>query len=123
MNTKSAADAYLQGAVENAPPVKIIRMLYQGALRFLGQAIEAEPGSIEFRDRISNVDDIVTELRLALVSGPDPVLCEQLESLYLFVESRLIQATRDQEVEPLTEARQILTTLAEAWKQIELQTT
>ena len=42
MNSKDASKAYFEATVENAPPVQIIRLLYQGALRFLGQALAVE---------------------------------------------------------------------------------
>ncbi|MFT5048635.1 MAG: flagellar protein FliS [Chlamydiales bacterium] len=120
MDSKAVADAYRQGSIENAPPIKIIRMLYQGALRFLTEAIAAGADSVIFRDRVARTDQIVTELRLALVADADPSLCENLENLYLFVESCLIDAMRNQTTEPLASARKILTTLGEAWKEVEI---
>ena len=38
MLPNNPAQAYQSAAIENAPPLKVIRMLYAGALRFLGQA-------------------------------------------------------------------------------------
>jgi len=122
MDSKAVAEAYRQGSVENAPPIKIIRMLYQGALRFLAEAIGADPNSIVFRDRVSRTDQIVTELRLALVADPDPALCENLEKLYLFVESCLIEAMSELSTEPLVKARGILSVLGDAWEQVEIST-
>lgn len=119
MNSKSVTDTYFRETVENAPPVKLLRMLYQGAIRSLTQAIEAGPGAKAFLDGVFRTDEIVTELRLALRPELAADLCEQLESLYVFVEGQLIEAQRETSVEPLKAARSILGTLAEAWNQVD----
>jgi hypothetical protein len=36
---RHAADQYLESAVESAPPVKLVRMLVEGAVRFLDRAL------------------------------------------------------------------------------------
>lgn len=121
MNTKSAADAYMRGSVESAPPIKIVRMLYQGAVRALAQAKAAGTESVEFQTRIGHADEIVTELRLALRPEFGAEQCANLESLYLFIQDRLVQARCDRESGPVDEAREILETLLEAWNQVEIQ--
>ena len=121
MNTKSAADAYMRGSIESAPPIKIVRMLYQGAVRALLQAKAAGTDSVEFQTRIGHADEIVTELRLALRPEFGAEQCANLEGLYLFVQDRLTLARADREAGPLDEAREILETLLEAWNQVEIQ--
>ncbi len=125
MNQKDASRAYLTATIENAPPIQIVRLLYQGALRFLGQAMAVEGGPTDpkFRPLIRRVEDIVVELRLALdqeAAGDDEVP-QNLERLYLYCEDELFRAQLDQSLEPLENVKQVLMVLLDAWKQVELQ--
>lgn len=123
-NHAHAAEAYLASAVENAPPIKIVRMLYQGALRFLLQA-EAEDSTAptsSFVEHCSNVDAIVAELRLAL--EPDhgnPEIVDNLTQLYLFCEGELQRAMIERSKAPLAGVKKVLGILLEAWEQVEIQ--
>ncbi len=118
-----AAEAYLTASVENAPPIKIVRMLYQGALRFLLQAEAEDPSDphSKFIEFCGYADAIVAELRLSLrddVGGED--VGEQLEGLYLFCEGELTRAMLDRTVEPLPGVRTVLAKLLEAWQHVEV---
>ena len=121
-----AAEAYLTASVENAPPIKIVRMLYQGALRFLLTAEAEDPSdpSSAFIENCGNADAIVAELRLSLredVGGEE--LVEQLKSLYLFCETEIARAMVERIVEPLPGVRNVLVKLLEAWQQVEVEST
>ena len=120
----TAAEAYLSSSVENAPPIKIVRLLYQGAIRFLGQAAledSRDPRS-KFIKLLSDADAIVAELRLSLDrSAGSPDVVENLESLYLFCEGEIQQAMLDRSAEPLGGAKAVLETLLEAWSKVEVE--
>lgn len=123
MNSKTAAEAYRNESIGNAPPIKIIRMLYQGAIRFLDQAQREDPADPQssFVGFLGRADDIVTELRCCLAAEHAPELCANLERLYLFVEEQITAAMNERSKEPLAPARDVLTTLLDAWKTIEVQ--
>ena len=119
-----AAEAYLASAVENAPPIKIVRMLYQGALRFIMQAEgeDAAAPSSSFVQFCSDADAIVAELRLALDAGHgSPEVVDSLTQLYLFCEAELQRAMIDRSPAPLAGVKQVLTTLLEAWDTVEIE--
>lgn len=119
-----AAEAYLASAVENAPPIKIVRMLYQGALRFIIQAEgeDAAAPSSSFVQFCSDADAIVAELRLALDAGHgSPEVVGSLIQLYLFCERELQRAMIDRSPAPLAGVKQVLTTLLEAWETVEIK--
>jgi flagellar protein FliS len=122
MSYSDAAQAYKQEAIASAPPVKVVRLLYQGALRFLDRAMASSPQDprSHFVDAVSRADAIVTELRLALDKSQAPAVAESLERLYLFVEAQLQQALKDRRTEPLQHARKVLSTLLDGWERIEL---
>ena len=122
MKPDSAANAYREEALETAPPIKIVRLLYKGALRFLDRALAvdpADPGS-EFVALVSRADAIVSELRLSLDAERAPQVAEPLCELYLFVEDQLQRAMRERDPSRLLPARKVLATLDEAWVKIEV---
>ena len=121
----NAAAAYRQNAVESAPPIKIVRMLFEGALRFLEQAqgFDAETETVQFNDRLRRAEAIVAELRLSLDVERAPELCGQLESLYLFVEDELREAFLERDKARVANAKEILANLAEAWNQVKVDAT
>ena len=119
-----AAEAYLRNSVESAPPIKIVRMLYQGALRFIIQAEgeDAAAPSSSFVQFCSDADAIVAELRLALDAGHgSPEVVGSLTQLYLFCERELQRAMIDRSPAPLAGVKQVLTTLLEAWETVEIK--
>ncbi|MBL4770063.1 MAG: flagellar export chaperone FliS [Planctomycetes bacterium] len=125
MNKQEASQAYLAATIENAPPIQIIRLLYQGALRYLGQANQVEQinSSSEFTALLGNVDDIVVELRLALDygTGNDDEVPRNLERLYLFCEDELSRAQVERSKEPLGNIKHVLELLLDAWRNVEVQ--
>ena len=123
MDPRSAASVYKQASIENAPPLKIIHLLYEGALRFLGEAETGDPkaNSQRFGNALSRVSEILSELRVALDHEAAPELSKNLESLYLFAEAQLVEARLGLTVEPLSAARDVLETLLDGWKQLEVE--
>ncbi len=122
MNIQSAAAAYRESAVESAPPIKIVHMMYEGALRLLEHAERLDPqaDAQAFSEKLNRADAIVSELRISLEPTHAPELAERLSALYLFVEERIRDALLDRTVEPLTAARDVLTTLLDGWKKLEV---
>ena len=120
--TNPAIEAYKNMSFEAAPPLKILRMLYAGALRFLEQAraFDPETEGPDFNDRVSRADAIVSELRCAIEPTHAPDLAEQLDQLYAFVEMQINHAVVEQRVEPLDGAHRVLSMLKEAWDEVEV---
>ena len=122
MNSQDAVQAYKNESIENAPPLKLVRLLYQAALRHIDTAARSNPAdpASPFIDALCCADLVVSELRLALDKGPAPTVSGNLEQLYLFVEDTLQQAMRDRSTSGLVGARNVLATLLDAWTQVEL---
>lgn len=117
-----AAAAYRTAHFENAPPLKLVQMLYEGALRFLDQAegaLAADQGA-RFQERCLRAVAIVTELRAALDPVQAPELAANLESLYQFAEEAIRNAMRTDSSAPFTPARDVLRTLLDGWKRLEI---
>ena len=118
----AAAAAYKSANVENAPPLKLVRMMYEGALRFLEQAESAHGAgdAARFQERCLRAQAIVAELRLALDPAAAPELAANLDSLYLFAEGEIRAAILGEVPTPLRPARDVLATLLDGWKRLEV---
>ena len=121
---RSVASAYRQATLENAPPIKIVRLLYEGAIRFLDRAAAADPREARggFTTSCSRADAIVNELRCSLDHSVQPATSLDLDRLYLFVQDRIAQAVIDRTAEPLPAARHVMARLLEGWTQVEVAT-
>lgn len=124
MNHTAAADVYRRSAVENAPPIKVVRLLYEGALRFLAKARECDPRDprSEFIEYASRADQIVNELRASLDHSLNDEVTESLEQLYLFCGSELSKAVLERTSAPIAAVERVLRTLLHAWQHVETET-
>ncbi len=122
MNTKSAADAYSNASFESAPPLKIVRMMYTGAIRFIEQAelVDPQKDPGDFCDKLARAEAVVSELRVSLNEGHSPELSKNLTDLYIFVEGCIREAFLEQKVDLLLPARKVLSTLLDGWSQVEM---
>jgi flagellar protein FliS len=122
MNPRDAASAYRESSIENAPPIKVVRMLYPGALRFLerAEAESVDPTSAQYLYLLARSEAIVAELRLALDPKHAPAIAENLEQLYLFCEERLRDAGLQKSKAALPEVRKVLSDLLDAWQRVEV---
>jgi flagellar protein FliS len=122
MNPRSAAETYRRQSIENAPPAKVVQLLYAGALRFLDQALACDPRAAgrAFAESLARADEIVIELRLALDPSAAPELAASLQQLYFYVEERLAEASAKREHAPLLVARDVLGRLQQGWASIEI---
>ena len=110
-------DSYRRIEVEIRTPLELVVMLYDGALRFTGDARSAiERGDVlTRRTGITRALAIVSELQSTLDIKAGGDLAMSLDSLYTFVTDRLTEASVKQDVQPLDEAIRVLATLREGW--------
>jgi len=110
---------YFDDEVLSADPLKLVQLLYRGALDSIVAARRhLRNGDIRARSRaISKAMTIVTELTLSLNRQAAAELSRNLAGLYDYVQKLLIQANARQSEPPLIEAERLLSTLLEAWTQ------
>ena len=123
MTPKDPTQAYRQAAIENAPPLKLVQLLYQGTLRFLHEARTAhEAGDLpHFNDRVGRAQAVVSELRSSLDMSQGPDLCDQLDALYTFSQGCLTEAIIERSPDHLDAVEQVMRTLLEAWRELDFQ--
>ena len=115
-----ALDSYRQTQVQASSPLEQVVLLYDGALRFMGEARNA----VERRDiasrrvAINRALAIVGELRgtLDLERGGD--IASSLLRLYGYVQDRLMDAVIHHDVRGIDDAMKVVTTLRDAWRTI-----
>jgi flagellar protein FliS len=117
--TYSNTNRYLETTVLSADPVKLVCMLYRGAIEATASARRhLKDGDIRQRSRqIMRAVAIVQELSRSL----DPQYQEisrPLGDLYAYMHGRLLEANSKQIDAPLAEVEQLLTTVLEGWNTV-----
>lgn len=120
MSMSFAALQYQNTRVTTASPVAIVVSLYDGAIRFLREAITRhEQGDVAKRGvALSKAHAIVSELTISLDHERAPEMSAQLASLYDFVLKCITDATAKADPAPLEGAIRVLTSLRSAWSEL-----
>src|SRR3954471_1143966 len=110
-------DAYRRTEATSRSPLELVVMLYDGALRFVGEARDgAARGDRVARIRgVSKAIAIVNELQSTLNLDAGGDVAKQLDSMYLYVIGRLVDCNTKNDATALDEVQRLLTTLREGW--------
>jgi len=110
-------DRYLETEVFGADPIKLVCMLYRGAIEATAAARRhLNAGEIRERSReIMRVAAILRELSQSLDAQYETV-SRPLGDLYAYMLKCLLEANAQQIDAPLVEVEQLLSTLLEGWK-------
>lgn len=114
-----AYNAYNNNHVQIESPERLIEMLYEGILRFSGQAIKAiQDGDLEKRTYwINRVNAIFTELLNSLDYDSGGEISHYLSGLYLQQMKNLSQANIDNDRQKLDEVVNVTKNLLETWRE------
>lgn len=114
-------DAYRKATVDTSDNVKLVSLLFDGAVNFLKVA----RGKMEQRDiagkgiYIGKVTAIVGELSSSLNMEEGGEIARNLRRLYDFVLGRLLKANLKNDIAALNEAERVLEMLRQGWKEME----
>lgn len=120
MGYENAKNSYLKNQVMSASPNKLIEMLYQGAIK----SVKIAEIAIENNDaknahkELVRAQDILMELKNSLNTEVESDVTSNLESLYDFMNGRLVKANVNKDQALLPPVVTMLTELLDAWKQI-----
>jgi len=116
----SGYQAYQKNKYETASPHRLIAMLYEGALRFMNQAIQKiEQSDIEASNiAINRAQDIVYELIACLNFDQGKEIANNLNNLYRYTIDLLIKGNIEKNTDALREAMSIISEIKDAWNQI-----
>jgi flagellar protein FliS len=121
MLTSSApTNAYLRTQVQSSTPLERVVMLYDAAIRALDGARESmtQHDLLARRAAISKLLAIVTELQNTLDLDRGGKIAQDLDRLYDFVLTRILDALTSQQPAGLDDARRVLVPLRDAWQAI-----
>ncbi len=110
---------YLETEVFSADPVKLVCMLYRGAIDAIGAA-RRHLKAREIRERSRQIMRAIAILReLTRSLDPQyPEISQPLHELYAYMQTRLLEANARQIDEPLAEVERLLSTLYDGWKDV-----
>lgn len=114
--------AYIETEILTADPVKLVQMLYRGAMEAVGDA-RAKLAIRDIKGRsaaVTKAVEILAELSSSLDHERGGELSVSLAALYDFVQRRLLAGNQEQSDRPLAEAERVLETLGEAWMGLEV---
>ena len=113
-------NAYKKASVNTLDQTKLIIMLYDGAIKNASFAVEhMKSGQIEkVHDCLIKTKNIVTELMATLNLDRGGDIAKNLQSLYSYMFSQLIEANMNKKTEPVVIVIDLLKELRAAWTQI-----
>ena len=111
---------YENAAVTTQNKGRLIIMLYDGAIKFLNQAIHAlETGDMEAKGKyIGRAQEIVIELNTILNMEDGGEISQNLRKLYNFILQHLTQANIKRDTQMILEVINLLKELNTGWKAI-----
>lgn len=114
-----AAATYRRMEVETRSQLELVALLYDGALRFVGQSRAAiERGDIAARgEAVSRALAIIGELQSTLNLDKGGDIAAELDRLYVYITERLLEITTTGNAAICDELQKLLAPLSEAWKQ------
>jgi flagellar protein FliS len=120
MSYAQAAATYQRNAVMTASPEKLVKMLYDGAIKNLEQAragIEdpQTARSQEVGNALSKAMGIIGELRASLDHAAGGDISRNLDSLYEFSLDQLSKANLERSADGVIASLQVMRTLKEGW--------
>ncbi len=117
MTPSDARKEYISSRVAAATPMELTRMLYEGAMQSVQEAVAAHrAGDILARgNAVTKAVEILGELRFSLRREAAPQYCDTLAGLYGYLQNRLIQAHAEKSESMLQEVVQLIQTLLEGW--------
>ena len=112
--------AYKENAVTTQTRGRLIVLLYEGAIKFLRQAIgELESGNFMEKGRyINKAQAIITELNSCLDMDSGGEIAQNLRKLYNFMSTHLDEANLKRDPQRIHDVITCLSDLNEGWKAI-----
>jgi flagellar secretion chaperone FliS len=109
---------YQNNSVNTASPGELTLMLYNGCLKFINLAKKAmEDKNSEVKNiNIQKAQNIVNELMVTL--NMDVKVSKNLQSLYDYLNRRLMEANIRNDVSILNEVEEFMTEFRDTWKQV-----
>jgi len=114
------AQAYKETQIKTANQIRLIVMLYDGAIRNINLALDSLAGGHKRFDAVNThllaAQDILSELMASLDFDRGGALARNLFSLYSFMNRQLLDGNLRKEAAPLGVVKKLLGELRDAWE-------
>lgn len=116
-NAARTAETYKQQQIMTATPEGLTLMLFNGALKFLAESIDATKKKEYERANVTCIkaQNIISEFRVTLKMEYD--VSRGLMALYNYIHECLVEGNMKEDIGKLEEAKGILTELRDTWYQ------
>lgn len=123
MYRNASPQAYRESAVMTASPTQLVVMLYDGAGRFLRQAValQQEGRATEANAPLARAQAIVEELLATLDVERGGEIATRLQAIYVFALGVFTDQRFKPDPEELTKIVELLAELRQSWAQIATQ--
>lgn len=123
MYRSATPNAYRETAVMTASPIQLVVMLYDGANRFLKQAIAAHEHDqpLKASAPLGRAQAIVEELFATLDVERGGDIASRLGGIYVFCLSEMADARMEAKPDRLHEVVRLLSELRDSWSQVAAQ--
>jgi len=122
VNANEPANAYREIQIKTANQIRLIVMLYDGAIRHINLAVDAFAEGHRRYDAVNShviaAQDILSELMASLDFEKGGVLAKNLFSIYSFMGRRLLEGNLAKDKAPLMEVKKLLGDLRDSWDEI-----
>lgn len=118
---QTAHNAYQIGQIGSAGPLRIIVLLYEGALRFSHQALQRFDDPAARGLALGRAHRIVSELMAALDHEKGHDIAANLDSLYRYMLDALTRVNVSNDSKALESVIRLIETLLPAWREIEVR--
>jgi flagellar protein FliS len=122
VSVNNPVQTYKEIQIKTANQIKLIVMLYDGAIRHINLAIECFAERHRKYDRINThvvaAQDIISELMASLDFTKGGSLAKNLFSIYSYLNRRLLEGNLQKDEDPIREVKKLLAELREAWVEI-----
>jgi flagellar protein FliS len=116
----SRSTLYQETSVVTASPTKLVVMLYEGAIRFLTRAAsDIRKGDLVSKsESVSRAVAIIQHLRGTLDLDKGQHIARDLDNLYEYALSRVLEGSTKLNPTPIDEATKVFANLLPAWEEV-----
>jgi flagellar protein FliS len=118
-----SSQRYIETAIITASPEQRVVMIYEGAIGLLKQATtQIECKDLEGkRNSINRALGLVHHLQSSLDMSRGGEISVELNRIYKYVSSRIVEGSMHLKTDALNEAANLLSTLLESWREVASQ--
>ncbi len=111
---------YQEIAVQTSSPTKLVVMLYEGAIRFLRQSVTAIQSKDldQKRQSVDRAVAVIQHLQGTLDMDRGGAVAAELDKLYTYINSKIIEGSSKLQTAPIEEAIKLLTVLLSGWEEV-----